>query len=432
MGSPLNFLHLTTFYPPYSFGGDAVQVYRLAHALAENGHHVDVAHCVDAYHLLHPGEPPVKFAEHPNVVRHELRSGHSWLSPLLTQQTGRMGLKRNSIGGVLRLRPYDVIHFHNISLLGPEVLSVVPESSRAVKIYTTHEHWLICPTHVLWKFNQRPCEKPECLRCTLRAKRPPQLWRYTGLLERMASYVDQFVAPSRFTARMHAERGFPHPVAYLPNFIDRVDSDWQNPGPRPQEAPYFLFVGRLERIKGLQTLIGLWDRAPKCDLLVAGTGGYEADLRALAARDPRIKFLGALPQRELGALYYHALACVVPSITYETFGMISVEAFARKTPAVVRDLGALPEVVQDSGGGFVYRTDEELLGALHRIAGSPELRAELGQKGYDGFAQWWSRDAHLKQYFDFLTQSAEKKFGSIPWVRFGARTGHSAPSTACW
>jgi hypothetical protein len=46
---PLNFLHLTTFYPPYSFGGDAVQLYRLAHALAEEGHHVDVVHCVDSY-----------------------------------------------------------------------------------------------------------------------------------------------------------------------------------------------------------------------------------------------------------------------------------------------------------------------------------------------------------------------------------------------
>ena len=67
MSRPLNFLHLTTFYPPYSFGGDAVQLYRLAHAQAESGHHVDVIHCVDSYHLLHPGPPPVEYAEHPQV-----------------------------------------------------------------------------------------------------------------------------------------------------------------------------------------------------------------------------------------------------------------------------------------------------------------------------------------------------------------------------
>jgi glycosyltransferase involved in cell wall biosynthesis len=416
MSRPLNFLYLTTFYPPYSFGGDAIQLYRLSHALAESGHHVDVIHCVDSYHLLHPAEPPVKFAEHPNVVRHELRSAYKGLSPLLTQQSGQTWLKRDAIDAVLRLRPYDVIHFHNISLLGPGVLSIEPTDGRAVKMYTTHEHWLICPTHVLWKFNSAPCEKPDCLRCTIQARRPPQIWRYTGLLERMAGNVDQFVAPSRFTARMHAERGFGQPVAHLPNFIDRVDEDWRNPAPRPQETPYFLFVGRLELIKGLQTLIAMWDRAPDCDLLVAGTGSYEPELRAMAAGNPRIKFLGPLPQRDLGALYYHALACIIPSVTYETFGMTSVEAFARKTPAIARDLGGLPEVIEDSGGGFLYRTEEELATALHRIAGSPGMRAELGQKGYDAFIRMWCREAHLRLYFGFLNRAAQKKFGHVPWL----------------
>jgi glycosyltransferase involved in cell wall biosynthesis len=282
-------------------------------------------------------------------------------------------------------------------------------------MYTTHEHWLICPTHVLWKFDRAPCEKPDCLRCTILAKRPPQLWRYTGLLDRMAKHVDQFLAPSRFTVRMHADRGFRQPLGYLPNFIDRVDDDWRDPAPRPQDAPYFLFVGRLEHIKGLQTLIALWNRVTKYDLLVAGTGTHEVELRAMAAANPRIKFLGPLPQRELGALYYHAIACIVPSITYETFGMTSVEAFARKTPAIVRDLGALPEVVQDSGGGFVYRTDEELLSAMNCLAESKQLRDTLGQKGYEGFVQWWCRAAHLGTYFEFLGRSAEKKFGRIPW-----------------
>jgi glycosyltransferase involved in cell wall biosynthesis len=227
--------------------------------------------------------------------------------------------------------------------------------------------------------------------------------------------VDQFVSPSRFTARMHAERGFPRPVDHLPYFIDRVDSEWQNPGPRPQERPYFLFVGRLEIIKGLQTLIDVWDRVPDHDLLVAGTGNQEAALRAQAARNPRIRFLGPQPQQRLGALYYHALAAIVPSITYETFGMINIEAFARKTPVIVRDLGALPEVVHDSRGGFVYRTEEELLQAIGQLASSPTLRAELGENGYRAFLQWWTREAHMKKYFDFLRAAAVRRYACVPW-----------------
>jgi len=214
---------------------------------------------------------------------------------------------------------------------------------------------------------------------------------------------------------MHAERGFPEPVAHLPYFIDRVDQDWKLPRPRPQERAYFLFVGRLEGIKGLQTLIDLWNRVPDVDLLVAGTGTYESELRTLAASNERIRFLGPISQRELGALYFHALACIVPSITYETFGMIIIESFARKTPVIVRDLGALPEVVSDSNGGFVYRSDEELFTAMHRIATSPTLRSKLGENGYRAFLKRWSREAHLELYFDFLQRIATKKFGYVPW-----------------
>ena len=113
MKRPLNFLHLTTFYPPYSFGGDAMYIYRLSHALGDEGHHVDVIHDIDSFHLLHPSEPEISFDEHPNVRRYGLRSRYGRLSPLLTHQTGQPYLKQDQIKEILR--PYDVIHYHNIS-----------------------------------------------------------------------------------------------------------------------------------------------------------------------------------------------------------------------------------------------------------------------------------------------------------------------------
>jgi glycosyltransferase involved in cell wall biosynthesis len=415
MTRPLNFLHVTTFYPPYSFGGDAMYIHRLAHALGDLGHEVDVIHCADAYHLLHPGKPEIGFPGHPNVIVHSLRSKYGRLSPFLTQQTGHTVLKKSKILEIINRKSYDVMHFHNMSLIGPEALTFEPKGGQAVKLYTAHEHWLICPTHVLWKFGVRPCEKPECFRCSLLAKRPPQWWRYSGLLERTSRSVDQFVAPSRFTVKMHAARGFTEPVEHLPYFLERADGDWLKPGPRPQEKAYFLFVGRLELIKGLQTLIQVWDRVPDYDLLVAGTGNYEPTLRKLAANNANITFLGPQTQKQLGNLYYHALACVLPSITYETFGMIIIEAYARKTPVIVRDLGPFPEAVEDSGGGFVYRTDEELLNAVKRIGSSPTLRDELGAKGYTAFVRRWSKEAHLEMYFDRLRDIAVKKFGYVPW-----------------
>src|SRR3989304_2546462 len=169
---PLNFLHLTTFYPPYSFGGDAMHIYRLSHALGDAGHHVDVIHDVDSYHMLHPARPEIPFADHPNVTVHGLRSGHGWLSPFLTQQTGRPYLKHRRIREVLDGKTYDVVHYHNISLLGPQILTYEPQHGPAVKIYTTHEHWHSCPTHVPFTFNTKDFQIPEWLRCTFAARRP--------------------------------------------------------------------------------------------------------------------------------------------------------------------------------------------------------------------------------------------------------------------
>ena len=174
-------------------------LHRLVNLLARQGHEVDVIHCVDSYKALARREPELKFSNHPNVTVHSLRSRLGFLSPLIAQQTGSTWPKTNGILEVLYSKKFDVIHYHNISLLGPKVMQLKPDYKDFVKLYTTHEHWLVCPMHVLWKNNERLCDKPECLRCTIKFGRPPQWWRYTDLLERCVKTVDAFISPSLFT-----------------------------------------------------------------------------------------------------------------------------------------------------------------------------------------------------------------------------------------
>ena len=411
MARPLKFLLLTTFYPPYGFGGDAVFVARLAHALADQGNQVEVVHCLDSYHALHPGKPEHARAQHPNVQVHSLRSGYGTLSPLLSHQFGSASLKRDRIREIIRAVAPDVIHYHNISLLGPEVLAL-GRGAEALKLYTAHEYWLVCPTHVLWKFNSRACEKPECFQCTLMAWRPPQLWRYSGMLERYASEVDVFLAPSKFAARMHAQRGFPRAMTYLPSFVDIRPTP---PSQRPHPRPYFLFVGRLEAVKGVKSLVEIWSKVPDNDFLIAGDGSDAANLRALAADNSRVHFLGYRTQRELAPLYDHCIATIVPSLMYEVFTTVVLEAFAHKAPVIARDHGPLREMIEDSGGGMLYRSDEELLAAIARLSRDSSMREELGVAGFNTMTGKWSRAAHLENYLALIRDAALSKFGRVPW-----------------
>ncbi len=398
---------VTTFYPPFSFGGDAMYVYRLSNELARRGHRVDVFHCEDAYALLQKNGAKCDYPNHPNVTVIKLKSRAGFFSPLLTQQTGVPFFKKELKNG-LENGEYDVIHYHNMSLIGITALSY--GSNAAVKLYTTHEHWLICPMHVLWKFDSdEVCTKKSCTTCQLAGKRPPQLWRHTGLLEKMLPHVDCFISPSRFTLRRHLEDGLKIPIKHIPYFLPTLEETTGIFQSEPiNERPFFLFVGRLEKIKGLQNVIPIFKEKPNYDLLIAGDGDYQRELEALAQNSPNIKFLGKLEQSKLRELYHAAIAVIVPSICLETFGIIIIEAFSMKTPVIVNNLGALPEVVEDSGGGFVYNNESELVDAIKNLAENPVLRSELGNKGYAAFLKYWNEDAHLTQYFNLIETVQDK------------------------
>jgi len=406
MSAGRSFCMVTTFYPPYHFGGDAMYVYRLTNALARRGNRVTVVHNVDAYRLLGGRAAGAQYPHEPGVTVHRLDSAVGSLPALVTYLTGRPGLYASRLDAVFR-EPFDVVHFHNVSLAGgPGVLS----HGTGTKLYTLNEHWLVCPMHVLWKNNREPCVEPTCLRCTLAFRRPPQLWRYTSLLERQVEHVDLFLSPSRFTRDAHRERGFTRPIRVLPYFLPETDAAPAS-RERPEQArdrPYFLFVGRLERLKGVGPLIERFRRYPHADLLIAGDGTLGEELRRQAHGVGNVRFLDRVHPHDLRALYQHALAVIVPSIGYEVFGIVTLEAFAQGTPAIVHDLGALPEPVLESGGGYVYRTADELLEAMEALRNDQALRDELGERGRRAWLERWSEEPHLQGYFAAIEEASPR------------------------
>lgn len=413
----LRFCFLTTFYPPYHFGGDAIGTQRLARGLVRAGHHVTVVHDVDAFNALHPGPEPAPQPEPPGLEVVRLRSGLGSLSPLLTQQMGRPVANGARIRRIIAEGRFDVVNFHNVSLVGgPELLTY---GGDAVTLYMAHEHWLVCPMHVLWRHGKELCDGRECLRCTVAHRRPPQLWRFTGLLERRLDEVDAFIAMSEFSREKHREFGFSREMEVLPYFLPdpEPDSGAARAGAAPHPRPYFLFVGRLERIKGLDDVIPLFRHYDGADLVIAGDGEHAPALRKLAADNPRVRFLGRVAPDDLRRYYEHAIALVVPSVCYETFGIILIESFRHSTPVIARRIGPFPEIVEQSGGGELFATTDELLGAMRRLQASASHRARLGAAGYRAYVERWSESAVVPQYLDIVR-------------RAGARRGHRRAADA--
>jgi glycosyltransferase involved in cell wall biosynthesis len=311
---------------------------------------------------------------------------------------------------------FDATVFHNISLVGgPGVL----QYGRGTTLYMAHEHWLVCPSHVLWRHGREVCTGRECLRCVLHYRRPPQLWRYTGYLERELHYVDSFIAMSEFSRAKHKEFGFPRAMDVVPYFLPDVETE--QGGRReaggeseasPHDRPYFLFVGRLEKIKGLDDVIPVFAGFDRADLLIAGDGEYAGTLRALAAGNPRVKFLGRIAPEALSRYYRHAAALLVPSVCFETFGIIIIEAFRQGTPVVARRIGPFPEILDRAGAGDLFETPAELERALHRYLDDPERRARLGRAAVDAFQANWSESAVVPKFLDVVRLATERRASS--------------------
>jgi glycosyltransferase involved in cell wall biosynthesis len=433
---------LTTFYPPFSFGGDAIGIERLSHGLVRRGHHVTVIHDEDAFHSLAPGRAPQAAPPPPGLEVVGLRSRHGLVSNLLTHQFGRPLVHGRRIAELLRNGAFDVVNFHNVSLIGgPGLLKY----GSGVKLLMAHEHWLVCPTHVLWRHQRERCDGRECLKCVVNYGRPPQLWRYTGYLERELRHVDAFIAMSEFSRAKHREFGFKREMEVLPYFLPDLPADAaadaptsppMNAAQTPLARPYFLFVGRLERIKGLDDVIPLFveggaggvEGGDAADLVIAGEGDHAPALHALARGSPRVKFLGRVAVDALAPWYRNALALIVPSVCFETFGIVLIEAFRQRLPVVARRLGPFPEIVETAQAGELFETREELAGALRRLRSDPALRARYGEAGFAAWRNHWSEAAVVPRYLDLVRRVAERKGREDVVAKVDAASAVATPS----
>lgn len=393
----LSFCLLSTFYPPAGFGGDAVHVRHLAAGLAQRGHRVRVVHNSSAYRLLGGTARPDAPAGGVEVVDLALGSAPTAATYLSGRAVGYGRRLAELVEG------FDIVHLHNPSLLGgPGALRL----GSGIRLYTTHEHWLVCPTHVLFRNGKEVCTKRTCVACTVRHRRPPQPWRATSVLGRAVGHLDVVLCPSAFTAEVHRAHFPEADIEVLPLSV-------APPGPAAQDRPrsrrpMFLYAGRLEPIKGVDRLVRAFPRVRGADLVVAGEGSLLPTLRAAAAGRPEIRFVGRRTPAEVLELCRQACAVVVPSAGYETFGGIAIEAMSVGTPVAVRALGALPELVTE-GGGLTFDDDDAMVAVLQALTDDADLRARLAADALEVARRRFDDAGFFGRYFAIIAGAAERR-----------------------
>lgn len=406
---PLRVAVVTTFYPPCNFGGDGNYIRNFVHSLARRGCEVEVIYDSDAWRVvtspLHPPSSPSPLEEPDGVTVHQLQSRWPLASTLLTHQTGRPVVQHSAIESILA-RGFDVIHFHNISLIGgPGVLAL----GEGIKLLTVHDHWLVCQNHILWRHNRELCDKRECFRCSLSFRRPPQTWRQTSLLENKLSQVDEVIALSQSVADRHREFGLKRDMVRMASFMPDSEAEPSHAPPVPSHPrPFFLFVGRLHAFKGLQDVIPCFDADSPVDLLVAGTGEFEPELRAMA-KGKAISFLGQVGPEKLASLYRDAVALIAPSLCYEVFPMVALEAFREGTPIIARNLGPYPQIVQESQAGLLFEDEASLREAIAALAANPALRDRLGASGRAALLERWTETTAIDDWLSLVRSVAVRK-----------------------
>lgn len=197
------------------------------------------------------------------------------------------------------------------------------------------------------------------------------------MLQTWKREVDIFVTLTNFTRDKHAEIGLPiERITVKPNFLNNP------PAARTGHASYVLFVGRLSSEKGLNTLVQAWQHlSSPPPLKIAGDGPMADKVADVAARNPSVKWLGTKEHKAVYALMQDAYVLVFPSIWYETFGRVGMEAFASGTPVIASNLGAMQSLVDHERTGLLFRPGdpEDLAAKVRWLWNHPEERAAMGR-----------------------------------------------------
>ena len=315
---------------------------------------------------------------------------------------------RRELRRLLQQEQVDVAHLHiYYGRLTGSIFAPFKEREIPV-VQTLHEYKLICAVYTCMRDGQT-CEdcngrafwkaaRYRCNRGSVTRSVASSLESYVGKSLGSHDGVDHFITVSDFQrGRLLAnEICAPEKVTTVHNF---VDPDVLQPEAEP--GRYVLYFGRLEKLKGLDTLLDAMSRIPDVKLKIVGDGSYSdacaQKITSLALNN--VELCGFQSGDTLLSTLRGASCTVIPSEWYENCPMSVLESLALAKPVVGTDIGGIPELVDDGNDGLVVPVADAhaLANALEMLAKDSARCRQMGEAGRRKIQQRFSPAVHVAQ-----------------------------------
>ena len=257
----------------------------------------------------------------------------------------------------------DVLHLNNIHTQLSPVIAEIAHRRGVRVVWTLHDSKLVCPCYTCMREGQWCTEcfekktsviKHRCMPGSIPGAVVGYLEAKKWNKERLQSCCDVFLPPSQFMADTCVAGGYDKDkFRVLCNFIDLqkvADSSLK-------KADYYVYLGRLTKVKGIETLCKVASQLPY-KLVVIGGGELEDTLRE-KYKDVSIEFLGQKKWEEFRPVLESARFMVLPSEWSENNPLTVIESQALGTPVLGARIGGIPELIEEGVSGMTFTSGDE-------------------------------------------------------------------------
>ena len=314
----------------------------------------------------------------------------------------------------LKAHNHDIIHVQNFfPLISPSVYYAAKEEGVPV-VQTLRNYRLLCPNALffrdgqvcedcLGKFLPLPGVMHGCYReSRVASTAVASMITIHRILRTWVDMVDIYIALTEFARQKFIEGGLPpEKIVVKPNFVH------PNPSSGKGSGGYALFVGRLSVEKGLDTLLAAWEKLnEQIPLKIVGDGPLASQVESVAKRLPSVEWLGRRAMSEVHELMGEAKFLIFPSKWYETFGRVAVEAFAKGTPVIAANIGAIAEVVDSNRTGLHFRPGDaaDLVAKVEWLLANPAKLTQMRLQAKSEFEAKYTAKINYQKLMEIYTK----------------------------